>query len=78
MYVRTSYMKRLVTISAILLTSMVSSAALSAQEQERHETLTAVIKTDSRRVVERLGKLSTGLEGVRRVISPLGEGDPIR
>lgn len=71
-------MKRLVTISAILLTSMVSSAALSAQEQERHETLTAVIKTDSRRVVERLGKLSTGLEGVRRVISPLGEGDPIR
>lgn len=78
MYVRTSYMKRLVTISAILLTSMVSSAALSAQEQERHETLTAVIKTDSRRVVERLGKLSTGLEDVRRVISPLGEGDPIR
>ena len=61
MYVRTSHMKRLVTISAILLTSMVSSAALSAQEQERHDTLTAAIKTDS-----------------RRVISPLGEGDPIR
>ncbi len=40
---------------------MVSSAALSAQEQERHDTLTAAIKTDS-----------------RRVISPLGEGDPIR
>ena len=54
-------MKRLVTISAILLASMVSSAALSAQEQERHDTLTAAIKTDS-----------------RRVISPLGEGDPIR
>ena len=61
MYVRTSHMKRLVTISAILLASMVSSAALSAQEQERHDTLTAAIKTDS-----------------RRVISPLGEGDPIR
>jgi len=40
---------------------MVSSAALSAQEQERHDTLTAAVKSDS-----------------RRVISPLGEGDPIR
>lgn len=78
MYVRTSYMKRLVTISAILLTSMVSSAALSAQEQERHDTLTAAVKSDSRRAAEAIGRVSTDLDGVRRVISPLGEGDPIR
>lgn len=78
MYVRTSHMKRLVTISAILLTSMVSSAALSAQEQERHDTLTAAVKSDSRRAAEAIGRVSTDLDGVRRVISPLGEGDPIR
>lgn len=71
-------MKRLVTISAILLTSMVSSAALSAQEQERHDTLTAAVKSDSRRAAEAIGRVSTDLDGVRRVISPLGEGDPIR
>ena len=53
-------------------------SVICAQEWERHDTLTAAVKTDSRRVVESLGKLSTGLEGVRRVISPLGEGDPIR
>ena len=51
---------------------------VSGQITEQHDTLTAAVKTDSRRVVESLGKLSTGLEGVRRVISPLGEGDPIR
>lgn len=61
-------------IGLLMLTTMVS-----AQEWDpQHDTLTAAVKTDSRRVVESLGKLSTGLEGVRRVISPLGEGDPIR
>ena len=54
-------------------------SVICAQEWDpQHDTLTAAVKTDSRRVVESLGKLSTGLEGVRRVISPLGEGDPIR
>lgn len=57
-----------------MLTTMVSAQDWNTQ----HDTLTAAVKTDSRRVVESLGKLSTGLEGVRRVISPLGEGDPIR
>lgn len=65
-------------ISAVLLLSLICPATIAAQDLERHDTLTAAIKTDSRRVVERLGKMSTGLEGVRRVISPLGEGDPIR
>ena len=67
-----------IIISAVLLLSLICPATIAAQDLERHDTLTAAIKTDSRRVVERLGKMSTGLEGVRRVISPLGEGDPIR
>lgn len=51
---------------------------MSAQEQERHDTLTAAVKSDSRRAAEAIGRVSTDLDGVRRVISPLGEGDPIR
>lgn len=65
-------------ISTILLLSMVFPIAISAQDLERHDTLTAAVKTDSRRVVESLGSMSTSVEGVRRVVSPLGEGDPIR
>ena len=54
-------------------------AVVSAQEWDpRHDTLTAAVKTDSRRVAEAIGRVSTDLDGVRRVISPLGEGDPIR
>ena len=70
-------MKRhMITIAISLL---MFPAIMSAQDWDtQHDTLTAAVKTDSRRVVESLGKLSTGLEGVRRVISPLGEGDPIR
>ena len=71
-------MNRIFTIPTILIFLMFFPSVICAQEWERHDTLTAAVKTDSRRVVESLGKLSTGLEGVRRVISPLGEGDPIR
>ena len=70
-------MNRLFVLASAAL--LMFATAASAQEWDpQHDTLTAAVKTDSRRVVESLGKLSTGLEGVRRVISPLGEGDPIR
>ncbi|MBR5301060.1 MAG: TonB-dependent receptor plug domain-containing protein, partial [Bacteroidales bacterium] len=70
-------MNRLFVLASAALLMFATTA--SAQEWDpQHDTLTAAVKTDSRRVVESLGKLSTGLEGVRRVISPLGEGDPIR
>ena len=52
---------------------------MSGQEWDpQHDTLEAAVKTDSRRVAEALGRMTASVEGVRRVISPLGEGDPIR
>ena len=49
-----------------------------AQAQEVTDTLNAAIKTGDRRVSRRIGELGTDLAGIRAVISPLGEGDPIR
>ena len=36
------------------------------------------MKTDARRIEASLGRLHTGIEGMRGVVSPLGEGDPTR
>lgn len=69
-------MNRLITVAATIM--LLLPYTVSGQITEQYDTLEASVKTDSRRVVESLGKLSTGLEGVRRGISPLGEGDPIR
>ena len=57
---------------------MFSVQALSAQEiYSQHDTLEAAVKTDSRRVAESIGRISVNIEGVRKVVSPLGEGDPM-
>ena len=69
-------MKRLTTMAATIM--LLFPHIVSGQITERHDTLEAAVKTDSRRVAEAIGRVSTNLEGVRRVISPLGEGDPIR
>ena len=45
--------------------------------QEIRDSLQAAIKIDSRRVMTGLGRLETGFEGMKNIISPLGEGDPI-
>ena len=66
-------MKRLV----LLLFSFLS-LSLSAQTVAWQDTLQAAVKTDTRRIELSLGRLQTGLEGMRGVVSPLGEGDPIR
>ncbi len=66
-------MKRL--FSAILLALLLGGHALA---QEIRDTLQAAVKTDSRRLELGLGRLQTGLEGIRGVVSPMGEGDPIR
>ena len=55
-----------------------ASLSLSAQDTAWRDTLQAAVKTDTRRVEQSLGRLQTGLEGIRGVASPLGEGDPIR
>ena len=54
------------------------SLPLSAQPTAWRDTLQAAVKTDTRRVEASLGRLQTGLEGIRGVVSPMGEGDPIR
>ena len=69
-------MNRLITMAAAIM--LLLPYTVSGQITEQHDTLTAAVKTDSRRVAEALGRMTTGVEGVRRVISPLGEGDPIR
>lgn len=61
----------------ILLFSFVSMS-LSAQTVAWQDTLQAAVKTDTRRIELSLGRLLTGLEGIRSVVSPMGEGDPIR
>lgn len=67
-------MKRSIIPFLILLSGFTSYA----QEVAWRDTLQAAIKTDSRRIELSLGRLQTGLEGIRVVASPLGEGDPIR
>ena len=50
----------------------------SRVEASWKDTLRAAIITDSQRMELSLGHLQTGLEGIRAVVSPMGEGDPIR
>lgn len=57
-----------IIISAVLLLSLICPATIAAQDLERHDTLTAAIKTDSRRVVESLGKMTTSDEAVPRIL----------
>ena len=57
---------------------ILSSLTASAQPAAWRDTLQAAVKTDTRRVEQSLGRLQTGLEGIRAVVSPMGEGDPIR
>ena len=63
-------------LSALL--AVLSCTYVSAQEAAWRDTLKAAVKTDARRIEASLGRLHTGLEGMRGVISPLGEGDPTR
>ncbi|MBQ9172924.1 MAG: TonB-dependent receptor plug domain-containing protein [Bacteroidales bacterium] len=50
---------------------------LPCHSQEIRDSLNAAIKIDSRKVMRGPGKLQTRLEGMRSIITPLGEGDPI-
>ena len=69
-------MNRLLIFAATAL--LLFPTGTSAQDWDRIDTLDAAVKTDSRRVAEALGQMTSSVEGVRRIISPLGEGDPIR
>ena len=63
---------------AFLMLSVGCGLCASAQDPAWTDTLQAAIKTDTKRIELGLGRLQTGLEGIRSVVSPLGEGDPIR
>ena len=57
---------------------LLASVTCAAQQPAWLDTLDAAVKTDSRRIEQRLGHLQTGIEGIRAIVSPVGEGDPIR
>ena len=69
--------KRTNTLILGILFSLVTLSSF-AQSSAWDDTLQAAVKTDSRRLELSLGRLQTGLEGIRGVVSPVGEGDPIR
>lgn len=75
---RTGIQQRLRRVLAALITLSSISLTLPAQETHWRDTLQAAVKTDTRRVDVSLGRMATGLEALRNVVSPLGEGDPIR
>ena len=55
------------------------SLSISAQEVAWRDTLKEAVKTAEKRRAEiSLGRTKTNLEGIRSVVSPIGEGDPIR
>ena len=58
--------KPMITVVISLLLFPVVSIAQESDFQ--HDTLTAAIKTDSRRVVETLGKMTTSDEAVPRIL----------
>ena len=49
-----------------------------AQEAAWTDTLRAAVKTDTRSIVRSINKLESGADVLRGVVSPLGEGDPVR
>ena len=69
-------MKRFATTLISLTIALVAQA--QAEQTEWLDTLQAAVKLDARRIEVALGRLQTGLEGLRVVISPMGEGDPVR
>ena len=62
----------------LILIAVLCGGSLSAQEYAWRDTIPAAVKTDAHRLAASLGRLKTGLEGIRNVVSPLGEGDPVR
>lgn len=75
---RTGIQQCLRRVLAALITLSSISLALPAQETHWRDTLQAAVKTDTRRVDVSLGRMATGQEALRNVVSPMGEGDPIR
>ena len=69
-------MKRVVFIQILLFSSLLAHAQQEVTAWS--DTLQAAVKTDARRIEVSLGRLQTGLEGIRVLMSPMGEGDAVR
>ena len=74
-FVRGNMMTRRILLTAFALWTFLEA---TAQPVAWRDTLQAAVKTDTRGLMVSLGHLQTGLEGIRSVVSPMGEGDPIR
>ena len=68
----------LLLIRLLVIVFLIAPVSAYGQIRERHDTLVAAVKTDSVRAAESIARVSTDMDGVRRIVSPLGEGDPIR
>lgn len=64
--------------SLIVLFGLLTGISVSAQDRTWTDTLTAAIKTANRRIELSIDRLSAEAKEIRGVLSPLGEGDPIR
>ena len=64
--------------TAVLLLLLASITCAAQEVPSWLDTLDAAVKTDFRRTEAGLGHLQTGIEGIKVIVSPLGEGDPIR
>lgn len=65
-------------IARIIILSFFLSVSAQAQEIVWTDSLRAAVKTDVRITQRSVNKLETGADMLRGVISPMGEGDPIR
>ncbi len=66
-------------IVLVLIQMLLPAEWVHAQELEKIDTLNASVVTDSRTLKKRsVGELSSGVEVIRTVVSPMGEGDAIR
>ena len=74
-FVTGNMITRRILLTAFVLLTIIEA---SAQPEAWRDTLDAAIKTDTRRVAINPGQLKTDLEGLRSIVSPLGEGDPVR
>ena len=71
-------MVKMIIIIAILLSLPLSAKAQRGVDREWTDTLEAAIRTDTRVIRTRAGEMVSGIESIRGVVSPLGEGDPIK
>lgn len=72
-------MKRSFTI----IISILSAVLLHAQEHdnrivEKNDTLVPAVKVDHIKVARDIGHMGSSIKGIKAVITPLGEGDPIK